>query len=108
MDKPAVKISISLPHDLKEELDRYAGAHGLSVSATVQQALEALLHPGPGPGPAPLEPRVAQLEAELARLQRQLEQAHEVLEQHRECLVSLGPLQDLLGVVLTLPPGLRQ
>jgi len=105
MDKAAVKISVSLPEALKVELDRYAVAHDLSLSATVQQALEAFLHASdPGPGPSPLEPRVEQLEAELARLQRQLERAHEVLEQHRECLVSLRPLADMAGVALTLPP----
>jgi hypothetical protein len=106
MERPAVKISVSLPESLKEELDRYAVAHDLSLSATVQQALEAFLHPAtdPGPGPSPLEPRVAQLEAELARLQRQLERTHEVLAQHREFLVSLQPLQDLAGIALTLPP----
>ena len=108
MDRPAVKISISLPESLKEELDRYAVAHDLSLSATVQQALEAFFHPAsdPGPGPSPLEPRVAQLEAELARLQRQLERTQEVLAQHRDFLEGLRPIQDIVGVALTLPPQL--
>lgn len=106
-EKAAVKISVSLPETLKDELDRYAGAHGLSVSATVQQALEAFFQGSdPGPEPSSLEPRVAQLETEVARLQRQFERAHEVLEQHREFLLSLRPLADLAGVALTLPPCL--
>ena len=104
--RPAVKISVSLPEALKSQLDRYATEHDLSVSQTVQQALEALFQssepppvPGPGQDIARLEKSVLELRQELLRTQR-------VLDQHRECFVQLRPLFDLAGVVATMPPQL--
>lgn len=120
--RPAVKISVSLPEALKLELDRYADEHNLSVSQTIQRALEALFHP-PVPDPDPEEPGpdpdvlqlvqmlnrdVQTLQNDLAQTRQALTWTQQVLEQHRECLASLAPLTQLAGVALTLPPSMLE
>ena len=111
--RPAVKLSVSLPEALKAQLDRYATEHDLSVSQTVQQALEAFFQPAqPAPGPEPgqdvarLEKMVLELGREVQDVRGELVRTRQVLDQHREFLLALRPLLDLAGVALTLPPSL--
>jgi hypothetical protein len=113
--KLAVKISVSLPEALKGQLDHYAGEHDLSVSQTVQQALEAFFQAPPPPGPEPppnpsnplLEQMVMEMNRQLQDACRELARTQQVLEQHREFMQGLGPMLQLSGVYLSLPPSLH-
>lgn len=110
--RPAVKISVSLPEALKTQLDRYATEHDLSVSQTVQQALEAFLqHPEPPSGPEPgqdvarLEKMVLDLSRELQEVRSEFTHTKQILDQHRDFLVAMRPLLELAGVAASLPPS---
>jgi hypothetical protein len=55
-DNDRAKISVSLPDDLKQQLDDYAAAHQLTNSDVVQKALRLLFQseaPQPTPSPPP-------------------------------------------------------
>ena len=116
-ERLAVKISVSLPEELKLELERYAGEHGLSVSATVQQALEGLLHPKPIPDPQPTpDPRpteidllaglVNALNREVHGLRQYMMAVGHQSEHHRQCLSLLQPYAAMGGVCLPVAPPL--
>lgn len=113
MARASVKISVSLPAELKEQLDRYAQEHQHSVSQVVQTALEALLNPTQTP-PAPphggqvemLELLVRETREELQTVRNELSRTQHIVDRHRDCLASLKPLCDIAGVVLSLPPEL--
>lgn len=120
------KISISLPDPLKEQLDRYADEHQLSVSETVQRALEALFQPAepvPPPSPPPsseppperpedevervmLEHMVFAMNQELQEVGRYLNALAHQVEHSRYCLALLAPYAALGGVGLPVPPPL--
>ncbi len=106
------KISVSLPDQLKDQLDAYAQVHGHSVSQTVQLALETFLSQTPPPPPPPdgqlelLEKLVWKLRDELAANHHEVESLRSVLGQHRQCFVVLEPLAQLAGITLPMPPPL--
>lgn len=103
--RSAVKISVSLPEALKAQLDDYAVKHDLSLSQTVQQALEALFQPSePPPGPEPGQD-VAHLEKMVLELRQTLVHTQHVLDQHRDFLIAIRPLMDLAGIAASLPPS---
>lgn len=61
MNDERAKISVSLPDDLKQQLDDYAAAHQLTNSEVVQKALRLLFQPEspqptPTQGPHPTQP----------------------------------------------------
>lgn len=59
------KISVSLPDALKERLDAYAKVHDLSVSESVQQALEQFLDGATPPAPPPPPPPAALVDQQV-------------------------------------------
>ncbi len=118
-DRLAVKISVSLPEDLKLELERYAAEHGLSVSATVQQALEGFFHPAPDPEPDPsptpppttteidlLAGMVNGLHREVHELKQYILALSHQSEHHRQCLSLLQPFVAMSGLCLPVAPPL--
>lgn len=106
MDKATAKISVSLPEALKAQLDSYADEHGLSVSQTVQLALEGLFQPvQPPPGPGDPGQDIARLEQMVGDLSAELTQTRQVLDRHRDYLLALRPLLDIAGIAATLPPS---
>src|ERR1017187_1873077 len=69
------RITISLPEELKEQLERYAQSQGTTVSEAAQAAFKNFLQAPPPPAPkvSGQEARIAELESYVAAMSYQLE-----------------------------------
>jgi len=82
------RITVSLSDELKEDLERYADSHELSVSKTVTLALQAFL-----PGQSGQDADLQQTQRYVRTLVSQLDQLREAV--HRMALAQYGPFAQL-------------
>lgn len=106
------KLSISIPDDLKAQLDERAGAEHVAVSQVVSNALRSYFEKPAAPPPAPPKPPepipppppVAHDSAEVRQMQQYLWELYWNHERTRASVVGLFQWANSCGVMITYPP----